>query len=98
MLEASTVKLRFSFPLNRHADQTIRYRAALRAQALQGHMTCEGINPVSGMHGEKNAAARANDWHAWLPPRRREPAAPAPHPCSCCCTNHAEAFLLLCYV
>ena len=30
----------------RHADTTIRYRAALRAQALQSHMTIDGFNPV----------------------------------------------------
>ena len=32
----------------RHADNTIRYRAALRAAALQSRMTCEGFNPVTG--------------------------------------------------
>ena len=41
----------------RHADTTIRYRAALRAQALQSHMTIDGFNPVREM-GERWAGGR----------------------------------------
>ena len=32
----------------RYADDTIRYRAALRAQNLQSRMTADGFNPVTG--------------------------------------------------
>merc|ERR1711871_1170440 len=34
--------------LLRHADDAIKYRAALRAKNLQGHMTADGFNPITG--------------------------------------------------